>query len=213
MPQTILIEARQEWQAAWGLRSFRSKLITAAILVVTILSFYPTYFQRIELRQGVVLHDPILQLLPPHNVSVAIFILIWTLSALAIFRAVKNPRILLVFLWSYVLLVLLRTVTIALVPLDPPAGLIGLKDPLSNFFYGPKFVTKDLFFSGHTSTMFLLFLCLPGRADRWLALAVTFSVAFLLLVQHVHYTIDVLGGFLFGWLSWWVAVHSVARDA
>jgi membrane-associated phospholipid phosphatase len=213
MPQTILIEARQEWQAAWSVPGFRRKLITAAILVITILSCYPTYFQRIEARQGVILNDPLLRLLPAHNVSIAIFILIWTLSALAIFRAVQTPRILLVFLWSYVLLVLLRTVTIALVPLDPPANLIGLMDPLSNFFYGPKFVTKDLFFSGHTSTMFLIFLCLPGRTDRRLALVVTFSVGFLLLVQHVHYTIDILGGFLFGWLSWWIAKHSFARES
>jgi membrane-associated phospholipid phosphatase len=102
--------------------------------------------------------------------------------------------------------------TITLVPLDPPAGLVGLVDPLSNFFYGPKFVTHDLFFSGHTSTVFLLYLCLPGKADKKLALAVTLSVAVLLLVQHVHYTLDVLGGFLFGWVSWWISTRLMVKE-
>jgi membrane-associated phospholipid phosphatase len=102
--------------------------------------------------------------------------------------------------------------TISLVPLDPPAGLIGLADPLSNFFYGPKFITRDLFFSGHTSTVFLLYLCLPGKADKKLALAATLSVAILLLVQHVHYTLDVLGGFLFGWISWWISARLMVRE-
>jgi membrane-associated phospholipid phosphatase len=60
--------------------------------------------------------------------------------------------------------------------------------------------------------MVLLFFCLTGKGDRRLALIVTFAVAFLLLVQHVHYTVDILGGFLYGWLSWWIVVHSIARD-
>ena len=136
----------------------------------------------------------------------------WSLSALAIVRAIRTPRILLVFIWSYFLLTALRMLTISLLPLEPPANLIGLVDPLSNFFYGPKFVTKDLFPSGHTSTMFLLYFCLQTKKDRRLGLFVTFAVAFLLLIQHVHYTVDILGGFLYGWFAWWVVVHSIARD-
>ena len=95
--------------------------------------------------------------------------------------------------------------TITLFPLEPPAGLIGLVDPLSNFFYGhDKFITKDLFFSGHTSTMFLLYFCLVKPVDKRIALLVTVLVACLLLVQHVHYSVDILGGFVFGWFSWWL---------
>jgi membrane-associated phospholipid phosphatase len=101
--------------------------------------------------------------------------------------------------------------TITLVPLDPPAGLIPLVDPLSNFFYGDKFVTKDLFFSGHTSSVFLLCLTIPGRTDKKLALIATFIVGFLLLVQHVHYTLDILGGFLFAWIAYKLATRLVQR--
>ena len=60
--------------------------------------------------------------------------------------------------------------------------------------------------------MFLLYFCLTGRGDRRLALLITFCVAILLLVQHVHYTLDILGGFLFGWLSWWIGIRIIGRD-
>lgn len=211
MLQPTAIAIRHEWQTAWNVRGFRLRFIAGIILVASILSAFPYFFQQIEQRQGVVLNDPLLALLPACNVSVPLFIMIWSMSALAVIRAVQNPRIFLVFIWSFLLLSVFRTITITLVALDPPAGLIGLADPLSNFFYGhDRFVTKDLFFSGHTSTMFLLYFCLTGRRDKSVALVITFGVALLLLIQHVHYTLDVLGGFLFGWLSWWIGSRIVA---
>jgi membrane-associated phospholipid phosphatase len=212
MPQTNFIAVRQEWQGAWSASGFRNKMIVGTVLLAGTMFSFPYFFQWIEARPGTALPDPLLHWLPAHNVSLPLFILIWSLTALALFRAIQNPRILLVFIWSYVLLSVLRMLTIALLPLEPPANLIALADPLSNFFYGPKFVTKDLFPSGHTSTMFLLFLCLTGRRDRRLALVVTFAVASLLLIQHVHYTVDILGGFLYGWLAWLAVVHSIAKD-
>lgn len=212
MSQTSLITARQEWQVAWSIRRFRNMVLTGLVLVITLLASLPVFFSRVERRQGVLLNDPLLRVLPPHNVSIPLFILIWSVSGLAIYRAYQHPRMFLTFVWSFVLLTIFRILTIALVPLDPPAGLVGLVDPLSNFFYGARFVTKDLFFSGHTSTIFLLFLCLPGRVDKRLALVATFCVAFLLLVQHVHYTLDILGGFLFGWISWRLATRWILRD-
>jgi membrane-associated phospholipid phosphatase len=191
---------------------FRRKVIIGMVILIPLLSFFPYFFQTIERRHGIILNDPLLGILTPHNVSVPLFIIIWALSLLAIVRAAQHPRMFLTFLWAFIPLSLFRMLTITLVPLDPPVGLVGLVDPLSNFFYGPKFVTHDLFFSGHTSTVFLLYLCLPGKADKKLALAVTLSVAVLLLVQHVHYTLDVLGGFLFGWISWWISTRLMVRE-
>src|SRR5262249_28485049 len=128
-----------------------------------------------------------------------------------IYRAAQTPQLFLNFLWAYILLLIFRTVTITVIPLDPPSGLIPLVDPLSNFFYGDKFVTKDLFFSGHTSTVFLLCLNFRSSSDRKVALIATVVVAMLLLIQHVHYTLDVVGGFLFAWIAYWLTTRVILR--
>nr|WP_255476794.1 sphingomyelin synthase family protein [Mucilaginibacter sp. AK015] len=82
--------------------------------------------------------------------------------------------------------------TIYLVALDPPKGLIHLVDPLTGVFYGNNVITRDLFFSGHTSTLVLIFLCLEKRTDKILGFISIVAVMALLLVQHIHYTIDVV---------------------
>jgi membrane-associated phospholipid phosphatase len=202
MPQTTFITLRQEWQGAWQDSAFRRRVLTGLIIVVAILSTFPVFFQHIERRHGVLLNDPILRLLVPHNISVPLFIVIWAITGYSVYRAAQTPMMFLTYLWSFIFLSLFRVLTISLVPLDTPAGLIPLVDPLSNFFYGDKFVTKDLFFSGHTSSVFLLFLTIPGKTDKKLALIATIIVGLLLLVQHVHYTLDVLGGFLFAWIAY-----------
>ncbi len=58
------------------------------------------------------------------------------------------------------------------------------------------YLTKDLFFSGHTATTFLLLLYLwPHRRLRWLALAGHLAVVASVFLAHLHYTIDVLGAY------------------
>ena len=211
MPQTSFIAVRQEWQGAWQVSAFRRRTIGGLIIIIAILSSLPIFFQHIERRHGVQLNDPVLGMLAPHNVSLPLFVVIWAISGYMVYRAAQTPQLFLNFLWAYILLLIFRTITISLVPLDPPTGLIPLVDPLSNFFYGDKFVTKDLFFSGHTSTIFLLCLTFTRRWDRQLALLATTIVAVLLLVQHVHYTLDVLGGLLFAWLAYLLATRAILR--
>jgi hypothetical protein len=143
--------------------------------------------------------------LPALNMSYPIFIIIWACTILMFIRAFQQPmEIFILFLWSYVLLSILRLVLISLVPLNPPIALQELKDPISNNFYGMKIVTKDLFFSGHISTLFLMFLCLQNKKVKIGVLAATFIVTILLLIQHVHYTVDVLSAPLFAFGVYWL---------
>ncbi|GAA4400917.1 phosphatase PAP2-related protein [Nibrella viscosa] len=162
------------------------------VLLVLVLMALPFFFQYIQNRRGVLLNDWVLDSLPAHDVSIPIFAIIWGIAGLTVLRAFRDPEILLTLLWSYVLVTLTRMVTITAVALDPPVNLIELVDPISNSFYGADFVTRDLFFSGHTSTIFLMYLCLRRQTDKALALIGTMLVGVMLLVQHVHYTVDVL---------------------
>jgi membrane-associated phospholipid phosphatase len=76
------------------------------------------------------------------------------------------------------------------IPLDAPLTILPLKDPVVEWIVTSPTLTKDLFFSGHTSTLFLMAL-LASRLKPLYFLA-TFFVAVCVLLQHVHYLVDVL---------------------
>lgn len=181
------------WKEAVKTKGFIFKLVAVTIVFAAILCVFPFFFQHIEQRDGIQLKDIVVDNLRPVDVSVPIFLCIWGITFVIALRCFKNPMLFLSALYGFIVLTLLRMLTITLVPLNPPHGLIPLVDPISNFFYGKtNFVTKDLFFSGHTSSQFLFFLCLHKRSDKILAFLSTCLVATFVLFQHVHYTIDVL---------------------
>jgi len=186
------------WKNAWSHRKFRVTTITGSIVLLGILVFLPFFFAIIEQRDGSMLNDRLLRILPAMDVSVVTFIIIWSMIVFLVVRCIQDPTIFIVAFCSVILLFFLRMITITLFPLNPPVGLIPLKDPLSSLFYGGTqvFITKDLFFSGHTSTQFLIFLCLHKKRDKLLALLSTIAVGLLVLIQHVHYTIDVMAAFV-----------------
>ncbi|RYD88601.1 MAG: hypothetical protein EOP54_26990 [Sphingobacteriales bacterium] len=152
----------------------------------------PFFFNYIQNRQGALLNDWVLDQLPAHDVSPYIFALIWGMGLLILIRAMYNPVIYINYVWSLIFINLVRMLTILFISLDPPRGLIHLVDPLTSIFYGNTIITRDLFFSGHTSTMILIFLCLEKRNDKIAAFISAAIVMVLLLVQHIHYTIDVV---------------------
>lgn len=108
---------------------------------------------------------------------------------------------------------LARGVCIAVTGLGPPDpahtgdGLAGrgfleafadLLSPVAVFAHGAArtYLTKDLFFSGHTATTFLMLLYLWNKPRlRWPALAAHVLVVSTVLFAHLHYTIDVLGAY------------------
>ena len=199
------IEEVVGWKIALSERSFKKKLTVGIILICIILASLPFFFHYIEKRDGYIINDYILNHLPARNVSIPIFTLIWTMVILFIVRSTKDPYLFLTYLYSFVLLCLCRMISISVVALNPPEGLIALVDPISNSFYGKSFITKDLFFSGHTASQWLFFLCFRRKVEKTAALICTIAVGFFVLVQHVHYLIDVLAAPIFGTICYWVA--------
>ena len=190
------------WRVALSQPHFSKKAVLGIALNILVLILFPFFFQYIEQRDGRQLQDIVLNNIAAVNVSVFIFIIIWSTALLTLIRAIQQPEIFITFLFSFFILSLTGIATILLVPLNAPQGLIPLTDPLSNTFYGGPFVTKDLFYSGHVATQFLMFLCLKKRMDKYLTALSTISVAILVLMQHVHYTIDVLAAPLFAYFCY-----------
>ncbi|ACU04456.1 MULTISPECIES: phosphatase PAP2-related protein [Pedobacter] len=192
------------WQIAWDYQAFRIKFIVGMLILIAILIFIPHFFLRIEAREGNVLNDLVLANLPAIDVSAYIFIILYAMIGLFLYRMSKNTLMCLTALWAFIFLCAARIITITLVPLNPPVGIINLADPCSIFFYRSNVITKDLFFSGHTATMFLGALCLEKRNDKVIAFIATIIIAGLLLIQHVHYTIDIMAAPIFTWLCWYL---------
>ncbi|HEU4632491.1 MAG TPA: phosphatase PAP2-related protein [Flavisolibacter sp.] len=194
-----------KWMDTLKDETFKIKLYIGIALLLMVFISFPFFFQYIELREGRVLDDLVLNQLRARDVSIPIFTIIWGMTALFFVRSVQSPSLFLTFMYGFVLLSLSRFITIYLIPLNPPNELIPLVDPISNSFYGKSYVTKDLFYSGHTATQCLFFLCFRRKLDKLIALFCSIAIGFLVLVQHVHYTIDVMAAPVFAIICVYIA--------
>jgi hypothetical protein len=190
--QNISLTIKNRWKQACDTSPKLIRLLSGSAVLFTILSILPHFFAGIEKRQGIVLNDWVLAAVTPHNVSALIFIVIWGMGLLILCRAIFKPEIYITYVWALIFVSIIRMITISLFALDPPTGLIPLVDPLTGLFYGGANITKDLFFSGHIATVTLIFLCLEKRNDKIVAFFSILVIAALLIIQHIHYTIDIL---------------------
>lgn len=187
---------------------FRWQLaVVLGLIFLVFVPLAPVFYEFVQLRTGQRLPDPLLELLPRADVSTPLFALMYGSSVLTILLLSWRPAVLLRGLWGYLFLQLLRILVIWPVPLEPPVTLLPLHDPLMNYVFQSAggAITKDLFFSGHTSVATLLLLAVRGRVWRLLFGLAALAVALLVLVQRVHYTYDVLGAPFFAWLAYWLA--------
>ncbi|MES2796854.1 MAG: phosphatase PAP2-related protein [Bacteroidota bacterium] len=190
------------WKSRWGKSDYRLKFIILILLAILLLIAMPYGFDFIQNRGGIQWNDPILNILPSLDLSWPIFISMYCLALVFIFRAVQNPDLVFRFIKSYILITILRFILIYFIPLDPPLAMVSLVDPITKIFYGGKEITRDLFFSGHTSTMFLIYLLTENKREKFFALLVVLFIAIALLFQHIHYTADVLAAFPVTYLIW-----------
>lgn len=201
-----MVRAYSSWSFAVKTVSFRRKLTVGLIMLLGVVLLLPSFFQFAEHRDGYHLNDRVLNVVGPRDVSLPIVICIWSLMLLFVLRSYADPGLFLVYLYGFLLVCLCRFITIGFVPLNPPDGLLELKDPISNYFYGTKtFITKDLFFSGHTATLVLLAFCFRNKWDKVIAIVGASAVGILVLVQHIHYTIDVIAAPFFSWFCYLLA--------
>ncbi len=195
-----------EWKDAWERPGIRIQLGCLAALTVFYSWVVPGFFRYIQQRQGAVLDDPVLHWLPAMDLSLYCFSILYLSLIFTFFYLLRQPDKLIIALTGYFLLLALRLLAIYLVPLNPPPRLVPLDDPfIDHLFYVNMHITKDLFFSGHVSTLFILYLSVDHQRLRRLILTGCCFVAVMLLIQHVHYTLDVLAAPFFSWVAYRLA--------
>jgi hypothetical protein len=195
------------WKQAWGRPRLRTGVYLTVPLFILVLLGLTRFLDYVEQRPGAVLSDPLLSIFAPLDLTWVTFTVIYVGLLGGVFFLVRHPRSLLLAIQGYTLMALLRMLGMFLLPLEPPATMIPLRDPFVEFFGTGQVLTKDLFFSGHTSTLFLLCLVAPTRSGRMIFLSCTVVVAACVLVQHVHYTIDVFAAPVFAYAAYRIAAH------
>lgn len=183
-------------------KSFRTKFLITIILLVIILFSLATFLAYNEARPGFSFNDPLLATFHPVDVTWVTFGLIYLGLIIALSFLAFHPDRMLLALQSYTLVAALRLITIYFLPLNAPIHIIPLKDPFVEYFGGGETLLRDLFFSGHASTMFLFFLTAKSKKLKTIFLICTILIAACVLIQHVHYTIDVVAAPFFAYTSY-----------
>lgn len=185
------MNAKLTWTQPYKLKNVQYKLIVSIIVLTVVLYFYSDFLTHIEVRQGFSFNDPVLNLFHPVNLTWLIFSTIYLSLLTGIIILIKNPLKLILAVQVYTLLILVRMIAMYTVPFNPPPSMIPLNDPFVQFFGTGKLLTKDLFFSGHTATLFMLFLVVDKKPYRQIFILLTIIVGVSVILQHVHYFIDV----------------------
>lgn len=185
------------WREFLKEKKNKIELVVAFLLLSVVISALTNFLNFVEVRKGVALPDPILNLFKPVDLTWLIFAVIYVSLIAGIISLAKNPKRLLFTVQLYTLMVAVRIVAMYLLPLEPPVKMIVLNDPFVEYFGTGQTLTKDLFFSGHTATLFILYLVSENKMMKIVFLISTIAVAISVLLQHVHYSIDVFAAVFF----------------
>lgn len=187
----IIENIKSAWKPCLSSSQFRITFFVSIIFLASALFAYRKFLDFVEARPGVSIPDPILNLYPPIDLTWLIFSLIYSCLLVGIIALIKHPERLLLAFQTYSVIIIVRMFAMYLVPFEAPEKIIILKDPFIEMFGSGESLTKDLFFSGHTATLFLLFLVVESKSFKYIFLISTVVVGVSIVLQHVHYIIDI----------------------
>lgn len=191
-----------KWKNHFNSKERIINFVLTFFVLILLLQFMADFLLYIEARSGFSFQDPILSLFAPIDVTFLLFALMYGMLGLAFFLKISRPDELLLLARAFILVFIFRIIGMYTLPLEPPATMIALQDPLIEYFGTDKTLTKDLFFSGHTSSSFLLFLSMRNKYFKILFMIFTISIGIMVLLQHVHYTVDVIAAPFFAFASY-----------
>lgn len=195
-----------EWIYEFQNKSFRLKLLIVPGLFLIYSAITQQLGNYIETRKGVQLEDKLLYLFPSYDFSTFIFILLYTSLFALILSHLHKPKTIMRLIEMHFLVAVVRQACILLIALEPPTGIIVLRDVfLENTVYPHNTpLTKDLFFSGHVASIWIYFLCAQQKHLKAYMCIATFIMSFMVLSMRIHYTYDVYGALFFTTLLYFV---------
>jgi hypothetical protein len=200
------------WKSLQSKRTFFVLFFIGLALFLSSLQLTIQYVPTFETREGFVPYDPFMSYLPALDVSPYVFLLLYGAILFGAYYFVQDPKMLLVFAFSFGFMYYIRALCITLVPLNEPALLIPLSDPfIEKLGIYQTFVKRDLFFSGHFASVFIPYLILRKTRFHWVFLLASIGIGFLVMLQHIHYSYDVLGAVVFTYLSVYLAEKLVEK--
>jgi len=185
---------KKEWSTLWSCKTFLAIWLSLLVLVLFTLKLVSLFLVYNESRpNGYLINDWVLNIIKPENVSSPLFAITWICIVGCLPIALRTPKRAMIVFISILAIGVLRCISLYLFPLLPPEQIIPLRDPfLENSFYGNQVLVRDLFFSGHTANLALLTFLVDIKWLKYVLGICTCIVAYLLLKQHVHYTVDII---------------------
>jgi hypothetical protein len=185
------------WKTELQDKRFRTVFLVSVVSLGIILFLLTQFLNYAEAREGMIFRDPLHVYFEAIDLTWIIFAVIYFSLIAAIFSLLPHPRQLLFAVQLYALMVVVRIIAMYLLPLEPPEGMIILRDPFVEYFGTGQTLTKDLFFSGHTASILIFFLTARSKAYKSIFLFLVFLIGILVILQKVHYTIDVYAAVFF----------------
>lgn len=180
------------WKSFLRNKKNLTEFIITAVVVTAVIIAFSHFLSFVEQRKGVVLNDPILNTFNPIDLTWLTFALIYLSLIIFVVTTFNKPDKLLIAFQAYGMMLIFRTIAMYLTPFEAPETILLLNDPFVQFFAKGDILTKDLFFSGHTGTLFLVFLLAENKTLKTIFLILTMLVGTAVLLQHVHYSVDVV---------------------
>src|ERR1035437_3394355 len=112
------LSLRINWKEAWSYKLFRIQSVFTFAVLGIIVAFIPQFFSYIQSLPGHRMNDFILNEVQARNMSLYIFLLIYTVILLTVINLSANPFLFLKCIQAYCLLVAIRIFCMYLTPLE-----------------------------------------------------------------------------------------------
>ncbi|MDD5651112.1 MAG: phosphatase PAP2-related protein [Candidatus Nanoarchaeia archaeon] len=179
----------------WKKEVWHHKHLILLSLLFLLISFILNYFASIYVSEisSVAAPDLILDHLPTFDLDfILTYGILLIIALIFLYPLLFKVHYFHTVVSQFSLLVLVRSIFICFTHLKIPVNALTFKAPHIISFFSAQ---NDLFFSGHTAIPFLGFLLFHEEKIGYFFLLSSFIMGIVVLLMHVHYSIDVFSAF------------------